>query len=83
VLGKCPGSGNIRTPVPSLKKCPECGEEAEIWSDELRVKCTRCGATVLKENVPSCVEWCPSAKACIGEEKYTRLNRRKDKIRLT
>ena len=73
MLGKCPGSGNIRTPVPSLKKCPECGEEVEIWSDELRVKCTRCGATVLKENVPSCIEWCPSAKACIGGEKYTRL----------
>ena len=23
---KCPGSGNIRTPIPSYKECPECGE---------------------------------------------------------
>ncbi len=73
MLNGCPGSGNIRTPIPSLIKCPGCGEEVEIWSDELKAKCTKCGATVFKENVPSCIEWCQSAKECIGEGKYNRL----------
>ncbi len=76
---ECPGSGNIRTPIPSLKECPGCGEEVEIWSDELRAKCTKCGATVFKENAPSCIEWCQSAKECIGEEKYNRLMEAKAK----
>ena len=73
VLDKCPGSGDIRTPIPSYKECPQCGAEVEIWSDELKTKCTKCGTTVYKEEVPSCIEWCEYAKDCIGEEKYNRL----------
>ncbi len=79
MLDKCPGSGNIRTPIPSLKKCPECWEDVEIWSDELRAKCTRCGATVFSENAPSCIEWCQYAKECVGEGKYNRLMEAKAK----
>jgi DNA-directed RNA polymerase subunit RPC12/RpoP len=70
MLDKCPGSGNIRIPIPSYKECPECGKEVEIWSDEVRAKCTRCGAAVFRENEPSCIEWCKYAKECIGEGKY-------------
>ncbi len=70
---QCPGSSNIRTPVPSYKKCPSCGEEVEIWSHELKTQCPNCGTTVFKEDVPSCIEWCPYAEECIGEEKYKQL----------
>lgn len=70
---RCPGSGNIRTPAPSYKKCPQCGEEVEIWSDELKAKCTNCGATVFREKTPSCIEWCKHAKECIGTEKWMEL----------
>ena len=73
MLDKCPGSGDIRTPVPTLKKCPECGEEVEIWSDELKAKCTQCSATVFREAIPSCIDWCPAARECLGEEKHNRL----------
>ena len=73
MMDKCPGSGNIRTPIPSLKKCPRCGEEVEIWSDELKVKCIGCGDVVFEENTPSCIEWCQCARECVGEEKYNRL----------
>ena len=73
MLDKCPGAAKIRTPIPAYKKCPDCGEEVEIWSDELKVKCTKCGATVFKEDTPSCIEWCRYAKECIGEEKYNKL----------
>lgn len=73
MFSQCPGSSNIRTPFPSYKKCPQCGEEVEIWSNELKTKCTHCGETVFKENVPSCIEWCQYAEECIGEEKYKQL----------
>ena len=79
LLDRCPGSGNIRTPIPTLKKCPNCGEEVEIWSDELKTRCTQCGTTVFREAVPSCIEWCHAAKECLGEEKYNKLMKGKGK----
>jgi NADH pyrophosphatase NudC (nudix superfamily) len=72
-LDRCPGSGGIRTPIPSLKPCPQCGQEVEIWSDELKARCRNCGATVFKEAVPSCIDWCQAARECLGEEKYNQL----------
>ena len=79
MLDKCPGAANIRIPIPSYKECPQCGEEVEIWSDELKAKCLKCGATVFKEDTPSCIEWCQFAKECIGEERYNRLMKEKEK----
>lgn len=79
VLDKCPGSGGIRTPVPTLKKCPECGEEVEIWSNELKAKCTQCGATVFREAIPSCIDWCPAAREYLSEEKHNRLRGERQK----
>ena len=52
MLDKCPGAAKIRTPIPAYKKCPDCGEEVEIWSDELKAQCTKCGATVFSEDAP-------------------------------
>ena len=69
VLDRCPGSGD-RTPVLTLKKCPECREEAGIWSDELKAKCTQCGATVFREATPSCTPWCRATRECLSGEKY-------------
>jgi len=63
VLDRCPGSGGIRTPIPSLKPCPKCGQEVEVWSDELKARCSNCGA----------IDWCKAAKECLGEEKYNQL----------
>jgi NADH pyrophosphatase NudC (nudix superfamily) len=79
MLDRCPGSGNIRTPIPTLKKCPGCGDEVEIWSDELKAKCSKCGTKVFREAVPSCIEWCRAAKECLGEEKYNKLMEGKTK----
>ncbi len=45
----------------------------EIWSDELKAQCSKCGATVFGEDTPSCIEWCRYAKECVGEEKYNKL----------
>jgi len=56
-----------------LYKCPNCGSEVEIFSDEIKVKCQKCGTRVYKEKIPSCIEWCASARQCLGEERWKQL----------
>ena len=69
---KCPGQ-DIRNLRVSVHKCPNCGAEVEIFSDEMRVKCPKCKQYVHKEKVPSCIEWCASARECLGEERWKQL----------
>lgn len=69
----CPGAVNIREVKPEYTDCHQCGEEVEIWSDELSARCSHCGARVTRERQPSCIDWCPFAEQCIGKEKYERL----------
>ena len=69
---KCPGQDfrNLRV---SLHKCPNCGAEVEIFSDEIKVKCQKCGENVYREKTPSCIDWCASARQCLGEERWKQL----------
>ena len=69
---RCPGQDMSNRRV-SLHKCPDCGAEVEILSDELRGKCQKCATYVYKEKVPSCIEWCASARQCLGEERWKAL----------
>jgi ribosomal protein S27E len=73
MVSKCPGQDSRKLSV-SVHKCPACGNEVEIFSDEVRVKCRKCGEMVYREETPSCITWCASAKACIGEERWKELN---------
>ncbi len=72
MYSKCPGQ-DIRNLRVSVHKCPSCGAEVEIFSDEMRAKCSKCGKYVYREKVPSCVEWCASARECLGEERWKQL----------
>ncbi|MBU1614596.1 phosphohydrolase [bacterium] len=72
MVGKCPGQDSRRLTA-ALYKCPECGEMVEMFSDELKRRCPKCKAVVHKENVPSCIQWCQSAKECLGEERFKEL----------
>ena len=49
MLDRCPGASNIRTPTLAIKKCPQCGEEIEVFSNEVSVNCSRCGFTVYND----------------------------------
>jgi hypothetical protein len=71
----CPGARVLRQPRPEIFACPDCGEEVEIWSDEIRGTCQRCGRAVFREGLPSCVEWCKYGKECVGEEAFGRHQR--------
>ena len=69
---KSPGQ-DMRNLRVSVHKCTNCGAEVEIFSDELRVKCPKCGEKVYREQVPSCIDWCAKARECLGEERWKQL----------
>ena len=75
---RCPGAANIRTPTLTIKKCPRCGEEIEVFSNDVSVKCSRCGFTVYND-ILSCVQWCKYARECVGEETYRKLTAKQNK----
>jgi hypothetical protein len=68
----CPGQDNRNLRV-ELYRCPECRTEVEIFSNENRVRCYKCGEMVEREQLPTCIDWCASARQCLGEERWNRL----------
>jgi len=71
----CPGARFLRQPRPEIFECPDCGEEVEIWSDEIRGTCSACGRHVFRDGLPSCVQWCKYGKDCVGEEAFGTYQR--------
>jgi len=59
---KCPGSEITIT----IKQCPHCGEDVELFTGDSKVKCSKCGTWVLRDRA-SCIDWCPGAKVCFKE----------------
>ncbi|GEM_PF-1280497 len=51
----CPGAANLRTPTLTVKKCPQCGDEVEVFSHDVAVKCTTCGFVVYND-IASCIQ---------------------------
>ncbi len=68
----CPGATILRQPKPEFFSCPSCGEEVEIWSDELKARCPKCGSSVMKDKTLSCLDWCAHGKECVGDAVYDR-----------
>lgn len=64
--------GRDKTPTLRELKCPQCGEELEIFSTDVSVTCEKCGFTVYND-ATSCVQWCQYAKSCVGPEAYEKL----------
>lgn len=69
---KCPGQDLNKLRV-ALYKCPNCRAEVEIFSDEMKVKCQKCGEMVYREKTHACIDWCASARQCLGEERWQAL----------
>lgn len=78
VLDFCPGSAKFKQPEPENTKCPTCGEEIEIWTDEIQVVCPKCKNTILHiQEGASCLDWCKYAKECVGDQTYTKYMQNK------
>jgi len=70
-MNNCPGQDKRKvTPEPIICSC--CGYEAEIFSDEIKASCPKCRQVFYREVLPTCVDWCASAKECIGEPAYSK-----------
>lgn len=72
LFSRCPGLDAI--PPIEIRPCPYCNEELEFSFSELRVTCPGCGQTVLRDRMPSCIDWCAQAKECFGEVKWREIN---------
>lgn len=74
---ECPGAQKFRKPQPEFMKCPFCGAEVEIWTDEVKATCPNCKKIVTRQQDLSCVDWCKYAKECLGDECYTNYMKNK------
>jgi hypothetical protein len=58
-------------------KCPQCGGEVELFSNDISMKCSTCDFMVYND-IESCIPWCRHAKECVGEQMYRKLRERKN-----
>jgi predicted RNA-binding Zn-ribbon protein involved in translation (DUF1610 family) len=65
LIDKCPGQDRRYLKVGTLK-CASCAYQAEIFSDEVKVACPRCGKLICRQRLLSCVDWCKYARECMG-----------------
>jgi len=72
MAGKCPGQ-DMRNITAGIYTCPNCLYQVEIFSDEMRRRCPKCREWVEKKETPSCIQWCKSAKQCLGEERWKNV----------
>lgn len=68
----CPGALNLRTPTLTIRKCPECGGEVEVFSTDVKVTCPDCGTVIYNDDL-TCAQWCRHARECLGEDLYNKL----------
>ncbi len=70
-MDRCPGRDKeLRA---KIIKCPGCGYLIEFFSDDLRRNCPQCKAEVRQDKLPSCIDWCKSARECLGEKLWKDL----------
>ena len=74
----CPGSKKFKEPQPENVKCPSCGTEVEVWTDEIKFLCPSCkNTTIRQQEGASCLDWCKYAKECVGGATYNKYMQNK------
>jgi len=79
MIFNCPGSQKFKQPQAEAIKCPNCGAEAEIWTDEAETTCPACKKKVSRNTGQCCLDWCKHAKECVVEEKLDRYTKNKNR----
>ena len=70
----CAGKSALGTPTLKIVKCPECGNDIELFSTDVKVACDNC-SFVAHNDINMCVQWCEHAEECVGTEMYNKLVR--------
>lgn len=73
MVNHCPGSKKLRTPEISVRQCPGCGGDVELFSDETHAHCERCGM-IVHGAWRHCTEWCKFADLCRAGAKNEKYN---------
>jgi DNA-directed RNA polymerase subunit RPC12/RpoP len=47
----CPGDDPVKKRFPTIFRCPKCGGEVEIWSDEEHVRCSGCKTELSRKDL--------------------------------
>ncbi|MDR2776036.1 MAG: hypothetical protein LBC19_15140 [Tannerella sp.] len=69
---RCPGANTIRgTPTLTIKICPVCRREIELFSIDKQVQC-ECGF-IAYNDIQSCINWCKYARECVGDVLYEKI----------
>lgn len=80
MISQCPGAKQFRQPEPEPMRCPGCGEEIELWTDEAQTQCPKCKKKILRQSErQSCLDWCRYAKECVGLQVYEEYMKNKKK----
>ncbi len=64
VISGCAGISSLRTPTLTIKKCPQCGDDLELFSSDFEVQCNKCEFTVFNDQ-NLCIHRCAYAKDCV------------------
>lgn len=78
---RCPGSMAFAQPKIEIVRCPHCGDDAEVWTDEAEGKCRKCGGTVCRTTTQSCIDWCKYARDCLGDDGLKKYQDMKTRLR--
>lgn len=64
-ISGCAGISYLRTPTLTIKKCPQCGDDVELFSSDFEVQCSKCEFIVFNDQ-NLCIQRCAYAKDCVG-----------------
>ena len=71
MIYQCTGTDNLR-PTLTLKTCPVCGGEIELFSTDRETACDNCGF-VAYNDTKTCIQWCQYTRFCVGDDLYRRF----------
>ena len=80
---KCPGQDPRYWKFDAIYdvECPNCGGIVELFKDETRRKCPKCGHNVLNPKMDfGCATHCKFAKACFGDDLPPELIKEKENL---
>ncbi|NQU09449.1 hypothetical protein HQ590_01550 [bacterium] len=52
-LHDCPGPDRKKASTPEEVKCPHCGADLEMWTNETKMTCASCSKEVTREQLPA------------------------------
>ncbi len=81
VIFQCPGAEKIKRVEIIDVTCPHCHKKgtASVAGFENEYACENCGEAIQRDLSESCIEKCPVGSECVGEERYQKYMKGREK----